>query len=421
MWWSTAWFGLREFTFRLPALGGAALFLWFLPDLVERTVPGRWLRLPVFLILTLNPLTLDLLCVARGYSLALGFFVLALIRLSRYGARQQPRDLSAMSLFLGLTCCANLSFAFVAIATLLVGLWIALRNGGADPSAWREAILRALAPGLAILFCILVLPLSRAERHSFYWGSPSIRESVHTTATPFLQHNSFAPGPLGTPKTMGRFERRFLPAALLIMLAVGLYWFLNGRHPQATLLLGVLTLALFGYWLAHEWLGSPYPSERTGVAVALLYFLCLGAVASAWRPSFRGGPAGFWAVSVPVALVFAAMLVQFAQQLEPGYLWAWQEERDNEQIAGLLRERGAKRICAYWVFQPAMDWYRRAGRIPGAEPLAKYQGENPPLEGHDAYVLVKPDPSKLAAKGLRAVWRNPLTGVVLAVPSAGTP
>jgi hypothetical protein len=114
------------------------------------------------------------------------------------------------------------------------------------------------------------------------------------------------------------------------------------------------------------------------------------------------------------------LLLQFLHQLqEPGYFWAWHEERDNRRIAALLRDRGAHKISAYWQFQPGLEWYRRAGAIPGAGPLAKYPGENPPLRDHDAYVLLRPDPARLASNGLTIAWTNAQTGVTVAVPLSG--
>lgn len=413
MWMATSIFGLSEFTLRLPALAGSALFLWFLPQLIELVTPGRWMRRLLFLVLVLNPLTLDLLCAARGYSLALGFLVLSLIGLMRYANRHEIRDLSWMSAFLGLSNCANLSFAFVSLAILCVAVMTALRNGDA------ARLHRVIVPGVAILFCLMVLPLSRAERNNFYWGAKDLRESLDSTATPFLRHDPFLPGPFGSAKAVARLERRFLPAALVILSVAGLLWFLRGAHPQVTPLIGILFVTLFGYWFAHAHLGVPYPSERTGVALVFLFFLCFGSAMSVWRPAWHA-PVGFWSLSLTSSLILVVLTVQFLHQLQqPGYFWAWHEERDNRRVAGILRDCGARRISTYWVFQPGLEWCRRAGNIPGAEPLAKYPGENPPLRDHDAYVLLRPDPTQLMANGLETVWQSEQTGVVVAVPLRG--
>src|SRR5579863_9251227 len=49
------WFGLSEFALRLPALLGAAIFLWSLVRLCAILVPGLWFSLLAFLIVAANP------------------------------------------------------------------------------------------------------------------------------------------------------------------------------------------------------------------------------------------------------------------------------------------------------------------------------------------------------------------------------
>ena len=58
-----------------------------------------------------------------------------------------------------------------------------------------------------------------------------------------------------------------------------------------------------------------------------------------------------------------------------------------------------------------MEFYRLAGRIPTAvKPFPKYQGETPPLKGHDAYVLSRP----VETLDLDVRYRNEATGVTVA-------
>ncbi len=404
---STSMFGLSEFSLRLPALLGSALFLWMLPLLVERVVTGsRWMQRLVFAILVLNPLTLDLLCAARGYSLALGFMTLGLLRLLTYMETQQSRDMWQMSAALGVCCCANLSFAFVSLATTGIAVLTVARR-----ERWND-LRHAFAPGLTIALFLLILPLSRSEKGSFYWGAKDLRTSLDTTVTPFLRHDPFLPGPFGSARTVARFERRFLPAALLLLLAAGLRWFLRGEQTQLTPIIAILGISLFGYWLAHEWLFIPYPSERTGVILAQAIFLAFGgAIAALLRYRLAALP-----VTAPAILILLALSIQFTTQLgEPGYLWAWHQERDNRQIADLLRSRSANTLSTFWLFQPALEFYRRAGRMPALrQPIVLHPGDTNPLTGHDAYVLIAPDPTKLERLGLAVLWRNEQTNVTVA-------
>jgi hypothetical protein len=407
VWLSTSLFGIGDFTIRIPALLGSAVFLYLLPSLVEKVVADRRLQLLTTAILILNPLTIDLLCAARGYSLALAFMTLTLLHLLRYAEREKERDLQWMSAGLGLTCVSNLSFAFVSVAILGMAVCIVLRR-----EQWRHLV-SAFVPALTILFVTLVLPISRVERSYFYWGAPTIRISAETTTDAFLLHNPHDSSPFGSVKTRGRFTRRYLPVGLLLILFATGWWTLAGMRTQVTLPGSVLAISLFGYWLAHEWLQIPYPSERTSIPLVLLFFLTLGGVTAGLM---RAPGWHLRTVALASIAISLAMLIQFAMQFRPGHLWSWYQERDNRQIADLLRERGARNISSFWVLQPALEFYRLAGRMPAAKPLLKHPSDIPPLEGYDAYVLLRPNRQILEAKGLKIVWESDFTGVAVAMP-----
>jgi hypothetical protein len=412
VWLSTSLFGISEFGIRIPALLGTAGFLYLLPALIERVIADRRLQLLTIAVLILNPLTIDLLCAARGYSLALAFMTMAVLHLLRYADGQKRNDLRWVSASLGLMCSANLSFAFAAIAILGVSVCVAVRR-----EQWRH-LLSAFVPVVSILFVILVLPFSRVERSYFYWGSPTIRISAETTTDAFLLHNPHDSAPFGSVKTRGRFTRRYLPIGLGLILLTTVWWFVAGMRTQVTLLGFILAICLFGYWLAHEWLQVPYPSERTSIPLVLLFFLTLGGVTA----GLLRDPSLAWrTVALASIAVSVAMLIQFAMQFRPGHLWSWYQERDNRQIADLLRGRGARNISSFWVVQPALEFYRLAGRMPAAKPLLKYPADLPPLEGYDAYVLLRPDQRILESKKLRIVWKSEFTGVSVAVPNDARP
>ena len=403
-WLSTSVFGLSEFSLRIPALLGTALYLYCLLQLIERIffAGHRWLRTLVYAVMICNPLTLDLLCAARGYSLALGFFAFALWRLVCYLERHQSRDLWWTSLALGLSTASNLAFLFAVIAALCVALCVVMKSG-----LLRRDLKSAMLPVAVVAIAVLGLPLSKADGNHFYWGATDIPESLRTTTIPFFQHHPVDPGPFGSAKVLGRFQRRFVPVAMLILLFATVHWLLSGERQPLTLVASIFAVTLFGYWLAHVRFGVPYPSERTGLPLVFFFFLTFGGAVS-YLIRYRWAAA---LIAVPSALIFAAMLIQFAQQTDPRYLWAWHTDRDDRRIADILRGRGVKTASIHWTLQPSMEFYRRAGRIPSAlQPFPKYQGENPPLKDHDAYVLSGPTDTR----DLDVQYRNEATGVTVA-------
>ena len=65
-----------------------------------------------------------------------------------------------------------------------------------------------------------------------------------------------------------------------------------------------------------------------------------------------------------------------------------------------------------------MEFYRLAGLLPLVpERLTRVPGDDPPLTGHDAYVLYKADAARVATFGLEIAYSNPITGVMVAFPA----
>ena len=85
----TSIFPLTELTVRAPALLGAAIYIvaaYVLCRLIGRNLALRW---ALFVCLVYNPFIFDYLVAARGYGMALGFFMSALA-VAAYGQQVGP-------------------------------------------------------------------------------------------------------------------------------------------------------------------------------------------------------------------------------------------------------------------------------------------------------------------------------------------
>src|SRR6185436_13209179 len=74
----TSVFGAWHLSVRAPALLGAAIYIWAayaLARAIARQTPLAW---PLLVCLVCNPFIMDYLVAARGYSLALGFWMAAI-------------------------------------------------------------------------------------------------------------------------------------------------------------------------------------------------------------------------------------------------------------------------------------------------------------------------------------------------------
>lgn len=142
-------FRLSEFSFRLPSLLGGALYLWVAYRLSRRLLGTGSLALAGVVLLSLHPLVLDYLSAARGYGMALAFWMWSLEFLL------DGRRLSLAGVCLGLSPAASLAF-----------LWPATALGIALVAARRASIQiveQFAIPAVVTGFIILAIPLSHAQ------------------------------------------------------------------------------------------------------------------------------------------------------------------------------------------------------------------------------------------------------------------
>ena len=118
----------------MPALIGGALYLVSVEYLCRVLFRDRLAYVLTFSALTTSPFILDYLVAARGYGLALGFFMIAVLRCALVLLEHEDaggRDISTrtccqLSCLCALSVASNLSFAFVNVALLYVFLLLYL-------------------------------------------------------------------------------------------------------------------------------------------------------------------------------------------------------------------------------------------------------------------------------------------------------
>src|SRR5579872_7412784 len=118
MWISTCLLGISSITVRAPAILGAIVYICVCYFLCECITNQFSLRLPLFICLIYNPFLFDFMVAARGYSLALACLVAA-IAAPLWRLEQESKTCALASVLLGLSFCANFSFAFVDAAVFL--------------------------------------------------------------------------------------------------------------------------------------------------------------------------------------------------------------------------------------------------------------------------------------------------------------
>ena len=266
MWVTTHAFGLSTLTARLPALLGAAIYIAAGYFLCTRITDRLSLQLPLFVCLLLNPFIFDFMVAARGYSLADAFLMTAI------AIAVCDRSSALASVALGLSFCANFSFAFVDLAAGLVILARALRR----ESSWRVAAACVL-PGLAVALAIGGYTFTRMKKVDLYYGAHSLGEMARglVDATLYQINPRFG----GSLFKVMRFGKPLMLPALGILCAAQIA--VTRRIGRvAAGIAGIAGFAVLLHWLAFHLFQLPLPMTRTGIFLLPLCTLMVGAIAA---------------------------------------------------------------------------------------------------------------------------------------------
>ncbi len=379
---ATRLFDLSELTARLPALVGAAFYISACYRYCKRLEGGlllRWLALVCFVF---SPFILDYLVVARGYGLALGFLMTALVA--------DPKKLSgcvAISTCLGLCFAANFAFAFTCAAAMAL-LFV---------TSWRESeiakgklIVAYALPALLTVWIVSLPNMLHYPRAELFYGAHSLVETFESLLVSQLGHHSL---------------RLYLPIGLIALAGlVGT----RGRLPQATILFGgAFVCAAAMHFVAHHALGLLYPMDRTGVFFVPLAFGAMAATAAV---------SGGWLRIAQVAALGFAAILNFAF-LRVDQFEEWNFNKDTARLYSKLvclhsRDK-VERIASGWPFIATTNFYRLV--YPGELPqVLDSTTVNPAAEVYLMDItLNKP---QLDAEKLVTIWRSKASEAVIAVP-----
>lgn len=408
-------FGLSHLSFRSGAILGAALYLVAAYRLCVVFVKSSWIRWPLWFCLTLNPFILDYLVAARGYGLALGLLMTAVLAGARVIAGiATVRNCALASVCVALSFTASFPFAFpdLAIILLLWG-WCLLRHRN------RVYALTAacFVPGLLVTIVVAGSVLHEWPKGQLYYGAHNVKEMWHSlVASSLFELNPQVVNPLVRPvlTVIGqKLPNAFyaLSIALLLALAVRSYAAGSGNGILARFakyLFGVLALSFTLYWLSHRLFHLLYPMERTGVFFVVLATLWFG-MATALQPVSRLGSV----IRMAAITALYAGAVYFAGCLRLTYFKEWKFDADVktafEVVLDQERKSGTHDLATSWEFSDSLKFYDLYYRhdppfhyydmIAGSAPLGKaiyllnFEGYHDFIEKEKLVVLYHGEPS----------------------------
>jgi len=348
---STKRFHLTELSLRLPALLGGLLYLWAVFRICRRCFP-RAMPFAVG-VMVLNPVVIDALSEARGYGLAMAFWLLTVDLFLQCLEIFEVRKLNLAAMCLALSVGGCPAFLVPALGLVAVFAWMVRRPLSRD----------LYLPLIVFLFVLFVLPLNR------------------------LLLSDLAAGPKSWPVTVWA-----LGAALAGIVFVAI----RKRDSLVLMTTGTVLIALLILLLAHKLIKAPFPDRG---AIYFVPILTLSGLAI-----LRKYPR---ALMTAASICIAIYAVQFP-------IGPYHEARDfagSREIAKAIRaevRQRPARIAASLELEPVMNYYRSRYRQGNWQRI----GRKPLEGGYEYYVLTTADAGWVNRLSLRVLRRTP--GIILA-------
>lgn len=293
----TALFGTYHLTVRAPALIGAALYVSaaYVFCILLRT--GSFFQWALFACFVFNPFVLDYLVAARGYSLAVGFLMWAIVIpvccfsvTGRLDGSTVRRACRLTSVCLSLSFAGNFSFAFIDAAMLLM-VWIwAMRREDRITRRPLAILLACTVPGLVVSLFLTMSVVLSFPKSQLWYGATSLGQTFHSVVeASFYRLNPNILSPLVYPLALQL--KPFLLPALLAFCAGKAALALSRREGGdgwlvsfGGFLTGAVSIALGAHWISFRLFHILLPLDRTALFLVPLPLAITGAI-GALRPS----------------------------------------------------------------------------------------------------------------------------------------
>lgn len=419
---STTLFGFSALTMRLPALLGAAIFFAALYRFCRWMLGDSWRMTIAVAAVALNPFVLDFMVAARGYGLALAFWMTALALLAPLlsGDVRSPRDTRLAGTCAALSVTANLIFLPPVAMLAAIVVWRSIRNPRAAAPApskkrakseparprplWFDFLLPAAV--IAVVF-LLSAPLENARGSQFYTGAASIPDSLRSLAEASVAHGGPDAYVALATKSIGAIALGLAPLALLAALIAGFLY-----RNLALLLISISACGAAILVLAlHLAFDFPYPAERTGIYFVPALTLALAAFCALPQRALQNA----------VCAILLLSIACFALQFDPRFFFVWRYDADSSRIAQRLAELARARPAAgfdnSWELEPSLNFYRVTRHLDSLSPFTR-NGLSP---GYDYYALAPQDRGLVRDLSLTILYQGPVSGALIAASTAASP
>ena len=408
---SIALFGDSELACRLPNLLALVVYLVYAALLLRRCHP--LIMVVAFPLLITHSFFIELFCLARGYGLSFGFLAMALYHGWRAAGTGHWKHMALFHAAGLLASVSNFALITAYIAVLLAFAILTAASWRSNPVA-RPIRIKVVALNSALTLLVLlalkdpVLRMLKQNNLDFGGKATFYADTVGTLI------GSMMPG-------VNVLEHRLIIPATVLTVLVAVMLSLVGlrlrREGRAFVLdhgagaMAVLTLVLIGMgaYAQHLLFGVDHLEGRFAIfLLPPLWFSLIGLTQLLAR----------WHAPLPVALLFgltAWSLPRHAKQLAAHYSWEWGYDAQTKAAMQALKQDHAEtwnadgfvQVRNTWIFEPAMNYYRRTM---GLEWMCELTRDS--IRPDDDYRYVYADDT-LARRGFTTVARFEYSGTVL--------
>ena len=397
----TRWLGLSQFTARLPALIGAAFYVSAGYRICRLLGSSLFVQLTVFVCLVFNPFIFDYLVAARGYGLALGFLMWALVYASESHIHEGSlvAACAVSSACAGMSVSANFSFAFVNLAAMLAILLSACYQ---RPREKIRILIACALPGAVIVTIICGYALSQTNSDQFFYGTRSLSDTFRTIIVASLFENRLT------------FLKPFVFPLVGVTGLLWLIYVLICRPKSPIARFGLAAVAVFAvtvgiHWTAFRLFGLLLPNDRTAIYFFPLFMIVAGVLASIPSPSGLGR---FLRTGFLGALAF--MAAYFLLCLRLTYFREWFYNADVQRTYSVLsclnQHHHLTYVASTWEYITPLNFYQSAQPTS----MEKIDQTFDPQKTQVYVVDTFHSPDVLQGKYLKIFYRSPITDLVLA-------
>jgi hypothetical protein len=295
-----------------------------------------------FLLLITNPFLIDYFSLCRGYGMALGFMLIAMVYLMKYLDRSQKTDLLKFTI-LGVLCVwSNYSYLyFYLIAYLLIGINF-IRS--------KELLLflkeNKTVIAINVVFAVVTLPIiyNLKKNGALWWGGNTgfITDSIGS----LIKSTQYFAGTLYSELLLYMFF--FL---VLISSVIYIIKFPSEKNTYpAYLFLGISILTILLFYT----LGNLFLYERTAIILIPLMLLMWIFIVSKWRY-----------FTILVVIISIVSIYHFVNSADPRYTFTYFPDSEVDEVVEDLKLLEANQnrqinIASGFHFVSGINFYKDA-------------------------------------------------------------